>query len=193
MVPTPPVGAFHAPLADALSPHPRRMSGPSEPSVPFQNGAGARPDRDADPVPWALESEDPEDFMAVDARDSMVEGMWLTPGMGPYASAWGDSPDANTAGPGEDLGRRLRRTPLGPSVARNLFGNCPRGPPRRPKNLRSNKGGSAHPDGNCVPVDDMDEDEWNDGGGPSDGRRTGARKACHDQDPRADPTWDRHR
>ena len=83
---------------------PRRPSGPSEPSVPFQNGAAARPDRDANPVPWALEHEDPEDFAAVDACDSLEEGMWLTPGRDPYAFAKGESPDANTVGPGEDLG-----------------------------------------------------------------------------------------
>lgn len=51
-------------------------------------------------------------------------------------------------------------------MAHNLFGDRPHGTPRRPTNLRGDEGGSAHPDGNRAPVDDMDEDEWNDGGGP---------------------------
>ena len=55
---------------------------------------------------------------------------------------------------------------LGPSMARNLFGNHPRATPRRPTNLRGNKGGLAHPDGNRALVDDMDEDECTESKGP---------------------------
>ena len=95
-----------------------------------------------------------------------MEGMWLNPGKDPYASARGESPDANTADPGEDLGRRLCSTPLDPSMACNLFGDHSRGTPRRLTKLHGDEGGSAHLEGDYAPVDDMDEDVWKDGEGP---------------------------
>ena len=89
-----PGGRFVTPPAS-----PRAPGVLSAPSVPFQEGAYQRPERDVDPVPWDL---DTEAFAAVDAMDSLVEGMFLTPGRDPYASARDTSPAAAMAGNGDD-------------------------------------------------------------------------------------------
>ena len=69
---------FVTPLA---SPQAARTS--STPSIPFQEGAFLRPEREVDPVPWAL---DTKNFAEVDSHDSLAEGLVLTPGYNPYAS-----------------------------------------------------------------------------------------------------------
>ena len=73
-----PGGRFVTPPAS-----PRRVRPTSgEPTVPFAEGAFGRPLRDVNPVPFAL---DPEDPAVVDTMDSLAEGMVLTPGHDPYA------------------------------------------------------------------------------------------------------------
>ena len=137
---------------------------PGEPSVPFQDGAFSRPERDSTAVPW-----DPESFVAVDELDSRVEGLVLTPGRDPYAPPEGGSPktpDENPHGVDEDADRRPRGTPLGPSMARNIFGGRSSAP--------SKDAGALHDDAtDFAPMgrkneasDGMDFETASDGGGP---------------------------
>ena len=81
------------------------------PSVPLQDGAFQRPERDLAPVPWDL---DTEDCAVVDALDSRAEGLLLTPGRDPYASGRGETPDAAThvAGDASDRRRATRHRAL---------------------------------------------------------------------------------
>ena len=137
---------------------------PSAPSVPFQDGAFSRPERDSTAVPW-----DPESFLTVDELDSRAEGLVLTPGRDPYAPPDGGSPktpDDQSQGVGEDDDRRPRGTPSGPSMARNIFGARPRATPEG-SSARHGDETDAAPAGRDNEVSDwMDIETANDGGGP---------------------------
>ena len=137
---------------------------PSAPSVPFQEGAFSRPERDTTAVPW-----DPESFAAVDDLDSRAEGLVLTPGRDPYAPSEGGSPktpDETTHGVGEDAGRRPRGTPLGPSMARNIFGGGTRGTPRDASALHSGETAFAQAGRANEAETAMDIETASDDGGP---------------------------
>ena len=139
---------------------------PSAPSVPFQDGAFTRPERDATPVPWDL---DPESFVAMDALDSTAEGLVLTPGHDPYASPDGGSPKTPNApekGAGENDDRRPRGTPLGPSMARNIFGGRQGGPLRNTGALHGEKSHPAPEGREAAAPDGMDIETASDDGGP---------------------------
>ena len=139
---------------------------PSAPSVPFQDGAFTRPERDSTPVPWDL---DPESFAAVDALDSMAEGLVLTPGHDPYASPDGGSPKtpvASANGAGENDDRQPRGRPSGPSMARKIFGGRQRGTPRTTSAM-SGEETHREPEGRDTAVPDgMDIETASDDGGP---------------------------
>ena len=137
---------------------------PSAPSVPFQDGAFTRPERDATPVPW-----DPESFAAVDALDSAAEGLVLTPGHDPYASPAGGSPKtphAPAKGAGENDDRRPCGIPSGPSLAGNIFDNRPHGTTRTTDALGGEKSHPT-PEGRAAAAPDgMDIETASDDGGP---------------------------
>ena len=123
-----PGGRFVTPTASL------RTGGPpnGEPPLPFAKGPAGRPQRDVNPLPFGL---DPEDPAVVDAMDSLAEGMVLTPGHDPYAHGSRSSSGADLSSyadtdDGDD--QQQGRTPLGPSMARNIFGEEGRRfPPRR--------------------------------------------------------------
>lgn len=61
---------------------------PAAASVPFSGGILSPPARDVTPLSY---EEYPEDLAAIDARDTMAEGLCLTPGRDPYAHLSEDS------------------------------------------------------------------------------------------------------
>ena len=143
---------------------PQGPGGPSAPSVPFQDGALSRPERDTTPVPW-----DPESFAAVDELDSRAEGLVLTPGGDPYAPSDGGSPktpDDKLQGVGGDADGRPRGTPLGPSMARNLFGARPHAPSTDAGELHGDAPAFAAAERDDEEPDGMDFETASDGGGP---------------------------
>ena len=106
----------------------------AEPFVPFVEGAFGRPHRDANPVPFAL---DPEDPAVVDAMDSLAEGMVLTPGHVPYAHGFRSSSGVDLSSYADDTDdgadHPQGRPPRAPSMARHIVGaEGRRFPPRRP-------------------------------------------------------------
>ena len=174
-LPRSPGGQFVTPPAS-----PQATGAPSAPSVPFQDGVFSRPERDTDPVPWAL---DPENFATVDAMDSLAEGMFLTPGRDPYASARGASPDEATDDGGAGYVPRPRSTPLGPSMARNLFGTRPRGTPRRPDTLHGGRDGKASPESDHGTADAMEAETASEGGD----RARALKRRTKDRSPQGTP------
>ena len=111
-----------------------------EPTIPFAKGASGCPNRDVNPLPFGL---DPEDPAVVDALDSLAEGMVLTPGHDPYTQGYRSSSGADLSSYGDtDDGddQRQGRTPLVPSMARNIFGEEGRRfPPHRTSNRRTKR------------------------------------------------------
>ena len=126
-----PGGRFVTPPAS-----PRRGGHTSgAPIVPFAEGECRRPHRDVNPLPFAL---DPEEPAVVDAMDSLAEGMVLTPGHDPYAhgSRSPSAEDLSSYDADMDDGDELQqsRTPLGPSKERHVFGGVAR--PFSPRRTR---------------------------------------------------------
>ena len=102
----------------------------------------------------------------MDARDSLAEGLVLTPGRDPYASARGESPATATANGRANDVPPPRSTPMRPSMARNIFGGPPRGTPRRPDLQNDRPDDEIHVANDADDVDEMDAETANDGGGP---------------------------
>ena len=129
-----------------------RTGGPPnrEPTIPFAKGASGHPNRDVNPIPFGL---DPEDLAVVDALDSLAEGMVLTPGHDPYAHGYRSSSGADLSSYGDmDDGddQQQGRTPLVPSMARNIFGEEGRRfPPCRTSNRRTKHNAAL-----CSPMGD---------------------------------------
>ena len=131
-------GLLHTPGGRFVTPpaSPRRGGHTSgAPIVPFAEGECRPPHRDVNPLPFAL---DPEEPAVVDAMDSLAEGMVLTPGHDPYAhgSRSPSAEDLSSYDADMDDGDELQqsRTPLGPSKERHVFGGVAR--PFSPRRTR---------------------------------------------------------
>ena len=105
----------------------------------------------------------------MDALDSRAEGLILTPGRDAYAAPEGRSPktlDETVNGTGENTNQRLPGTPLGPSMACNIFGGKHHGTPRK---AGAQHGEETHPapEGHDnTAMDGMDIEMASDDGGP---------------------------
>ena len=157
---------------------------PGEPSVPFQDGAFSRPERDSTAVPW-----DPKSFVAVDELDSRAEGLVLTPGRDPYAPSAGGSPktpNEKSQGVGDADDRPPRGMPLGPSMARNIFGARPRATPAGSGALHADATDAAPMGRDNEASDGMDFETASDGGGPWSRVRASKRRTT-DRSPQGTP------